>query len=114
MNFQWKGGGYISNNGNSSNSDTKKHISKLLQSLLDGLSDMTKKDEYSIFIRLNEHFQYSDEVMAKIKTHNSAYTKLTTSNKWDRLFSRSIKANNKGFKVKIAQTQLPPPSGGGS
>jgi len=99
VNFQWKGGGYISN------SDTKKHISKLLQFLLDGLSDMTKKDEYRIFIKLNEHFQYSDEVMAKIKTHNPAYTKLTTSNKWDRLFGRSVKGNNKGFKVKIAQNQ---------
>ena len=71
--------------------------------MLDGLSDMTKKDEYRDYIKKNEHFQYPDDVMAKIKKHNPAYTKVTTSGIWESVFGRTIKHKDKGFKVEIAK-----------
>lgn len=72
---------------------------------MDGLSDKTKTEEYRKFIKLNEHFKYPADVMAKIKAHNPAYTKVTTSAKWESVFNRSIKQKDKGFKVKVANNQ---------
>ena len=90
----WKGGDGI--NGH----ETKKYIGTLLHSLIDGLSDKTKTEEYRRFIKLNEHFQYSGNVMAKIKEHNPTYTKLTTSGIWDNVFGRTIKNNEKPLAIK--------------
>ena len=80
--------------------ETKKHIGGFLHSLIDGISDKTKTEEYRRFIKINEHFKYSDMVMAKIKEHNPAYTKLTTSGIWDNVFGRTIKRNEKPLAIK--------------
>lgn len=73
--------------------------------MLDGLSDMTKTDEYRRYIKLNEHFKYSDDVMAKIKKHNPAFTKVTSSDIWNRLFGRTAKKDAKPFNVNVANNQ---------
>ena len=76
-----------------------------MQALLNGLSDMTKTDEYRRYIKLNEHFKYTDDVMAKIKGHNPAYTKAATAGTWEKVFGRTIKQKEKPFHIEVAKNQ---------
>lgn|GEM_PF-2161737 len=97
-NFQAEGGEKISN-------ETTSYIGSLLQTLLDGIERMIKTDDYRNFIKKNDNFKYSDDVMAKIKVHNPAYTKLTTAGTWDKVFGRTIKKGEKPFSVNITNNQ---------
>ena len=73
--------------------------------MTDGLGDMTKSDEYRLFIKKISNFKYSDDIMAKIKAHNPAYAKVATSGTWDKVFGRAIKQGEKPFRVEIAKNQ---------
>ena len=72
---------------------------------MDGLGDMIKSDEYRLFMKKISNFNYPDDVMAKIKAHNPAYTKVTTSGTWDKVFGRTIKQGEKPFRVEVAKNQ---------
>jgi len=66
---------------------------------------MTKTDEYRKFIKQNTNFNYSEEIMAKIKAHNPAYTRVTTSGTWDKVFGRTIKTGEKPFGIEVSKNQ---------
>ena len=87
-----KGGENISN-------EPKQHITKLLHALYDGMGDMTKTPEYRQYIKNNRLFTYPDEVIAQIKAHNPAYTKVTTKDIWAKDFKRYTKSTEKPFSV---------------
>jgi len=66
---------------------------------------MTKTEEYRRYIKLNEHFIYKDDVINKIKEHNPVFTKVATSDTWDKVFGRTTKKDVKPFFLQVAQNQ---------
>ena len=99
MPFYKKGGEEISN------SEPHIYIRKLLNALLDGLTEKIKSKEYRTFIKQHEHFKYPAEVTEKIAEHNPTYTKVAQTNTWNKVFGRNLKRNEKAFIIKVANNQ---------